>query len=455
MNLGEVIGVDPFLKKFGIDKVQRSHEARFIKLRNSPVEKYLKQQQLRLLRLSRSPDRERFWKLAKHLLRSSKSFRMLALRNVDPLWYAKKSWKQVERNLKDLNGICYRPPQTFEIKRVSIPKPQGGVRFINDAGIPMRCYLWMWNLMLHYFVNERLYPDQHGHRMGKGTVTCWKRIIEEVIDSKFIYEFDYKKFHDLIDRKALAEALIRFGFPYKITQELVHLSSAYVKGAQEEDPLRLKLFGDQLPFHHYYRGVVQGSNIAALLALVVLEDLKVYYLKKGKYLGYADDGILYGDDPDVKEEWLSKLRPGTGVEYKPEKSGWVKYQGYWKKNLKFVGLEYNPYDDYISSSTHSGKTNMMVWESVEELMEPVKELLKLNRQGFIDMYGSECIRGYSAKNKLTYKDSEYLGIISSKVWSSKQEGYMTTEQSRRHIPEGWMLNNSLLSIIPLVDDVKN
>jgi len=32
----------------------------------------------------------------------------------------------------------------------------------------------------------------------------------------------------------------------------------------------------------------------------------VYYLKKGKYIGYADDGILYGDDPNMVQEWLEK-----------------------------------------------------------------------------------------------------------------------------------------------------
>lgn len=55
-------------------------------------------------------------------------------------------------------------------------------------------------------------------------------------------------------------------------------------------------------YHHMYRGVVQGSNIAGLLGLIVLEHLGVYDLKKGKYLGYADDGILYGDDESVVEE---------------------------------------------------------------------------------------------------------------------------------------------------------
>lgn len=138
--------------------------------------------------------------------------------------------------------------------------------------------------------------------MGKGSVTCWKEILKKAVDADFIFEFDYIKFHDRINRKFLFEALERFGFPSEVAGKLIMLCSSYVKGTDERDPLRLNLSGKGINYHHYYRGVIQGSNIAALLALVVLEDLRVYYLNKGRYIGYADDGILYGNDPGMLEE---------------------------------------------------------------------------------------------------------------------------------------------------------
>lgn len=182
----------------------------------------------------------------------------------------------------------------------------------------------MLNLMVHYWINPKLFKDQHGHRMGKGSVSCWKQILQKAVKAKYIYEFDYMKFHDRINRKYLAEALMRFGFPIEVTQKLVNLSASYVKGTHADDPLRLQILGDGYKFHHYYRGVIR-SNIAALLALVVLEDLKVYHLERGKYIGYADDGILYGDDPDMVKEWLNKFRTHeSGVAQKEAKSEWVK-----------------------------------------------------------------------------------------------------------------------------------
>jgi len=95
--------------------------------------------------------------------------------------------------------------------------------------------------MLHYFVTHRLYENQHGHRTGKGTVSAWKVILKEVITSKYIYEFDYMKFHDLIDRRSLANALVRFGIPIYVARTLIHLSSPYVRGADPDDPMRLDM----------------------------------------------------------------------------------------------------------------------------------------------------------------------------------------------------------------------
>lgn len=174
--------------------------------------------------------------------------------------------------------------------------------------------------MLHYFVNHRLNENQHGHRIGRGTLTCWRVILTKVIRSPYIFEFDFMKFHDRIDRGFLAKSLKVMNFPESEVRKFVHLCSPYIRGTDERDPMRLKTM-KEWKFHHYYRGVVQGSNIAALLALIVLEVAGVYDLKKGNYIGYADDGILYGDNPDMVKEFLNKLTPENGIEIKKEKSG--------------------------------------------------------------------------------------------------------------------------------------
>lgn len=216
--------------------------------------------------------------------------------------------------------------------------------------------------MLHFFLKDKINPSQHGHRPGRGSVTCWREILSHVSEYKYIYEFDYKKFHDLIGRKFLLQALLNFKFPKSVAIDLIHLCSPYVRGTDPEDPLRLEMIPG-FDIFHYYRGVIQGSNIAAYLGLLSLEDLGVYNLEKGKYIGYADDGLLFSNDPDVVDEWKSKLGGVSGVEPKPEKCGWVKYDGKWLKDLKFVGLALVEDGTKLRGATRSGRTGEMVWEN--------------------------------------------------------------------------------------------
>lgn len=298
MVLGTRLGFNSFLIRFGIEKVIRSGAPVFTKHHNGQIERYLYYQQKRLEALSDDP--VRFWKLSNLLLKRSKAFRILALRNVRPNWYKDVTWKQTANWLREVDLISRDWKNTFEIKRTPIPKPDGGVRYINNPGVPMRIHLWILNMTLHYWLKDRLYDDQHGHRAGKGAVTCWRSIIEKKDKFKYIFEFDYKKFHDQIDRKVLMMSLERIGIPLENRIRLVELCSAYVKKFDKEDPMDQNFIVEGT-YKHFYRGVVQGSNIAGLLGLCVLDGLNIYDLN-GKYVGYADDGLLFMDDPQALED---------------------------------------------------------------------------------------------------------------------------------------------------------
>lgn len=172
MTLGPRIEEDPFLEIFGLKKAVRKGSPQTTVGPNSKLERYVMNQQRYLWKLQRRGRTDLFWKTAERLLRSSKAFRLLALRNVKPNWYKDTEWKKVQQWMIELNHICYRPPETYEINRSNIPKKDGGIRYINDPGVPWRCYLWMWNLMLHYFVNPLLNENQHGHRAGRLRRPC-------------------------------------------------------------------------------------------------------------------------------------------------------------------------------------------------------------------------------------------------------------------------------------------
>lgn len=405
------LGLDAFFARFGISKVVREGKPEFDFATNGKPNRYLNRQMKRLERLSKiSP--LRFWKLARHLIRTSKTLRIVAIRNVRPHWYKSVSEERVLDWMKELNNICGRPRATFEINRVAIPKPDGTQRYINDPGVPWRMYLWMWNFALHFYLKDRINASQHGHRPGRGSVTCWKEILDKVYKYKHVYEFDYKKFHDLIGRKYLLQALLNFKVPKAIAKELIHLSSPYVRGTDEEDPLRLEMIPG-FDIFHYYRGVIQGSNIAAYLGLLVLEDLGVYNLEKGEYIGYADDGLLMSNDVGVVEEWKSKLGGLSGVEFKEEKSGWVKLDGIWLKDLKFVGLCLENSGEVLRGATRSGRIGQMIWrdKSTDEIWN---FLSTFNGRLEGDRTSGISPRKESAWDKRGYAD---LGFLSAMVFS--------------------------------------
>src|SRR6266566_2007815 len=363
----ERFGLEPFLRLFNLKRNLR--EISFESGTNKSVNKYLKYQYKRLEKLRDNP--EKYWSLANHLMKSSKSLRLLAIVNVRPNWYKDIRLKPFLKVLKKLNGICYRPRRTLRMNRFSVESPPGKIRWLQDPTLAWRLYLWMLNSIIVGFVNHKLNPDQHGHRPGKGTVTAWKSILQNWNKYPNIYEFDYTKFHDRIERMTLVKALLKFKFPKETVKKIVELQSSYVRGDNASDPYRkaLNWKPGQPIFYHSYHGVSQGINTSAILGMIVLEYLEVYSV--GKYIGYADDGLILSNNKDSKSQLEKKLRK-SGVSLKEEKSRWIKEDNKLTNPLKFLGLTFD--GEELRASTHSGKTAVIKWtglmtHEVEEFIQ--------------------------------------------------------------------------------------
>lgn len=357
-------GYDTLLEAYNL--LKKNREINFDRGENQRVNRYLKYQMQRLRGLKNQPTE--FWKLAELLLRHSKCFRMLALRNVRPNWYKDYKLSKILRSMKVLNGICNRPRRNFEITRTGIPKPDGGIRYINDPGISWRCYLWIINCMLNIYLEDRLNSRQFGHRKGKGTIGAWKEILNNFSTYKYIYEFDFKKFHDNIERSTLIKAMKFMDIPENWIIKLGNLNAAYIKRCDKEDPMRKEGIHESWN-HQFHRGVVQGSNIAGLCGLMALEYMKVYDIENGIYIGYADDGIIMTNCENDVEQWKGRLNSDeTGVEIKEEKSGWVR-KDEWITDLKFVGASLNGKTKELEANTHSGKKWRFEWNRREDFLQ--------------------------------------------------------------------------------------
>jgi hypothetical protein len=365
-------GLNQLLLKWNIFKKERN--LYFLPNKNRRINRYLNYQWKRL-----SKSRKlgiKFSKISLLLLKRSKSFRILALSNVRANWYKDLKLSIIKSTMHKLNGICHRPRDYYRFERVAIPKPDGGTRFLTVPSLEMRLYLWMTNMLLHFKLEGSLNPNQFGHRKGMGLVKAWQKLADNVDKYKHIVEFDYKKFHDTINRDFLNRALYNAGLSLDFCRKIVNLQGPWTRGPLDpRDPniraADLDKFGEmfgitptpRLNRWNILQGVPQGANTSALLGILALEYLKVYDLKDAMYIGYADDGVILTNSMESLKELELKLNTVySGIRMKPEKTGWVKIEGKWKKSLKFLGCEWTEKGFY--SNTHSGKKKRWDWDTI-------------------------------------------------------------------------------------------
>lgn len=101
------------------------------------------------------------------------------------------------------------------------------------------------------------------------------------------------------------------------------------------------------------KNLPQGANTSPILTELVMDKWIRRIQKKiqGTSVFYADDGLFMSNKP-IKVTGDEK----RGIKIHPEKSGYVKYDGEWKKELKFLGVVYNGEKETLRAETRNGST---------------------------------------------------------------------------------------------------
>jgi hypothetical protein len=94
-----------------------------------------------------------------------------------------------------------------------------------------------------------------------------------------------------------------------------------------------------------HTNIPQGANTSPILTAMVLRD----FTQQLPSVFYADDGIFFSNKPiTIKDD------PDKGIFVHKGKSSLVKENGVWLKELKFLGVKYDPFTDQISGHTRNG-----------------------------------------------------------------------------------------------------
>lgn len=431
------------------------------------LNKYLAQQINRLLKLRNAGRMKEYWKIVMHLLRDSEAFRISAFNRVFPSWYRTMPLHRVYSLNKGIHRILTTWDDSLTYHRVYIAKD--GKDQYRPLGVPSdswRVVMHMWNNFLTMAIRPELEKFNHGFMPGRGTTTAWKELIERVLDKKYIYEFDLKQFFSGVSHIKVLETLQKLEVPDKgidwlcaVNTTLVNLpKTELLDESLEKDSWyntyeALRSWGDIMEeelnmtnileemakkeghsdvyemakyFHDVVwkgaeggklRGLPQGLNTSPILSISTLIDwYKELKNRNIELLMYADDGLMYSNEPF--DPYFDPL-----VIKHEDKSGWVKLDGTWQKELIYLGLKYNQTTDELEGNTRRGSRLKF-----GRLQKNIPEFLK-------EIVGVSSLKEGTSLKYLA--NSSILSLVQSRLYSGSWDVIEGVEKDWEIHPESW------------------
>jgi len=190
-----------------------------------------------------------------------------------PVWIH-QHWTDIQRGLQQ-GYYCPLP-----VKRVEIPKPNGGIRLLGIPSVHDRVIQQAITQVLQPLIDPDFSDHSHGFRPNRSAHDA-VRSVQKGIKEGYGYavDIDLSKFFDKVDHDLLMNRLGK----WVTDKQLLALIGKYlradviVKGKREPTQC----------------GVPQGGPLSPLLANIMLDDLDCYLESKGyRFARYADDFVI-------------------------------------------------------------------------------------------------------------------------------------------------------------------
>ena len=253
-------------------------------------------------------------------------------------------WESIQTKL--LTGRYVPSP----VRRVEIPKPNGGVRMLGIPTVQDRWIQQMLMQVLQAIFDPGFSGHSYGFRPGRGAQDAVRAAQEHVKSGKnWVVDMDITKFFDRVNHDILMNRI----------------------GQTIRDKRVLRLIGDYLRAGAMVEGVVvaseegtpQGGPLSPLLANIYLDALDVELQRRGlAFSRYADDCNIYVSSKRAAERVLTSLTQWIKEELRLEVNATKSGVGQpWER--KFLGFRINR-DGKIEAAP----------QSVERLKDKVREM---------------------------------------------------------------------------------
>jgi group II intron reverse transcriptase/maturase len=244
----------------------------------------------------------------------------------------------MEQITKSIKNRTYKPQP---VKRVEIPKPEGGVRNLGIPCVIDRIIQQAINQILSPIYEKQFSEFSYGFRPNRDCHMAIKKSLEYLnAGYEVIVDIDLEKFFDKVNHDKLMQVLnntIKDSDLLSIIRKYL-VSGIMINGVVIDNT----------------EGTPQGGNLSPLLSNIILNELDKELVKRGlKFVRYADDCNIYVKSVRAAERVMKSISDFIETKLKlkvnQSKSKVRKYN-----DLKFLGFGfyYSPQHKQIRNRVH-------------------------------------------------------------------------------------------------------
>ena len=203
--------------------------------------------------------------------------------------YIKENWTRIEEEIRIRK---YKPTP---VKRVVIPKPNGGKRNLGVPSVMDKIIQQAMVQVLSPICEVHFSENSYGFRPNR---SCHEAILKakEIMNNgyKWVVDLDLEKFFDTVNQDLLISIIRRTVNEDKV----VSLIRKYLQAGVLVNGV----------FEKTEKGTPQGGNISPILSNIMLNELDKELEKRGlQFVRYADDCIIFTKSRKAAERVMESI----------------------------------------------------------------------------------------------------------------------------------------------------
>jgi len=271
--------------------------------------------------------------------------------------YLRAHWLEVRETLESGK---YRPSP---VRRVEIPKPDGGVRQLGIPTVQDRLIQQAIAQVMTPMFEGEFSPQSYGFRPGRSAHQAVQKSQEYIREGyDWVVDIDLEKFFDRVNHDMLMARVARVVKDKRVLK----LIRAYLESGVMVNGVVMET----------EEGTPQGGPLSPLLSNIMLNDLDKELEKRGhKFVRYADDCNIYVKTQSAGERVMESvkrfLEKKLKLKVNPKKS---KVERAWR--VKFLGYSFYK---------RNGEILLRIANRTKErFMEKIRHLTKRTRSGKLE-----------------------------------------------------------------------